>query len=71
MAAAADRKARFQELDLNRKQNDGLNDLEEDAKKENEHLLEKARILRMEQEDEVKKLNELILNAKVQLKKLG
>merc|ERR1719402_514301 len=64
MAAAADRKAKFQELDLSRKQTDGLNDLEEEAKKENEHLLEKARILRMEQEDKIKKLNELILNAK-------
>lgn len=64
MSAAADRKAKFQELDLDRQQNDGLNDLEEEAKKENEHLLEKARSLRMEQEDEIKRLNELMLNAK-------
>jgi hypothetical protein len=64
-AAAAERKARFQELDLSRKQTDGLNDLEEEAKKENEHLLERAKNLRMEQEDKIKKLNELILNAKV------
>merc|ERR1712142_802583 len=63
-AAAAERKARFQELDLNRQQADGLNDLEEEAKKENEHLLERAKNLRMEQEDKIKKLNELILNAK-------
>jgi hypothetical protein len=41
-----------------------LNDLELEAKKENEHLLEQANSLRMEQEDTVKKLNELILNAK-------
>ena len=66
MAAAAERKAKMQELDAERQAQVGLNDLEEETKKENEHLLENARRLRMEQEDEIKRLSELILSAKVQ-----
>jgi len=62
--AAADRKAHFKELDMERANQHQLNDLELEAKKENEHLLEQANSLRLEQEDTVKKLNELILNAK-------
>ena len=65
MAAAAERKAKMQELDAERQAQVGLNDLEEETKKENEHLLENARKLRMEQEDEIKRLSELILSAKV------
>lgn len=65
MAAAAKRKAKMQELDAERQAQVGLNDLEEETKKENEHLLENARKLRMEQEDEIKRLSELILSAKV------
>ena len=66
LAAAAERKAKMQELDAERQAQVGLNDLEEETKKENEHLLENARRLRMEQEDEIKRLSELILSAKVQ-----
>jgi hypothetical protein len=62
---AAERKKHFAELDEVRKGNEELNDLEEEAKKENEYLLEKARLAKIEQEDKVKKLNELILDAKV------
>ena len=65
MAAAAERKAKMQELDAERQALVGLNDLEEETKKENEHLLENARKLRMEQEDEIKRLSELMLSAKV------
>ena len=65
MAAAAERKAKMQELDAERQAQVGLNDLEEETKKENEHLLENARKLRMEQEDDIKRLSELILSAKV------
>ena len=65
LAAAAERKAKMQELDAERQAQVGLNDLEEETKKENEHLLENARKLRMEQEDEIKRLSELILSAKV------
>merc|ERR1711990_1030311 len=62
---AAERKKHFAELDEVRKGNEELNDLEEEAKKENEYLLEKARLAKIEQEDKVKQLNELILDAKV------
>ena len=65
MAAAADRKSHYQGIDMDRKENDELNDLEEEARKENEYLIEKAKQSRIEQEDEVKRLNELIINAKV------
>jgi len=41
-----------------------LNDLEREAKRLNEGILEKAKMQRLEQEDEIKHLNELMLNAK-------
>merc|ERR1712113_1147915 len=62
---AAERKKYFAQLDVLKKGNEGLNDLEEEAKKENEYLLEKARLAKIEQEDKVKRLNEPILDAKV------
>ena len=65
IASASDRKQKFAEFDAVRKASDGLNDLEQEAKVENEHLLIKATMQRLEQEDDIKKLNELILNAKV------
>lgn len=40
-------------------------DIDQLAKEEAEYLLKKANELRQEQEDEVKRLNELILNVKV------
>merc|ERR1712154_421266 len=64
-AEAAERKKYFGDLDAARKKTEGLNDLEEEAKKENEYLLEKARVAKIEQEDKIKQLNELILDAKV------
>jgi len=64
LAAATKRKERFQMMDLDRKQNATLNELELEAKELNEHLLEKAKAKRLEQEDEIKHLNELITNAK-------
>jgi len=64
LAAATQRKQRFQDMDLHRKENKELNELELEAKVLNEHLLEKAKAKRLEQEDEIKHLNELILNAK-------
>lgn len=65
LAAATQRKQRFQDMDLHRKENKPLNEMEHEAKVLNEHLLEKAKTKRLEQEDEIKHLNELILNAKV------
>ena len=64
-AEVIDRKHHFAVLDMDKKANEGLNDLEHEAKKENEYLLEKARIAKIEQEDRIKKLNELIVDAKV------
>ena len=45
-------------------ENAELNDLEREAKLLNEGILEKAKMQRLEQEDEIKHLNELMLNAK-------
>ncbi|XP_002738957.1 cilia- and flagella-associated protein 45-like [Saccoglossus kowalevskii] len=62
--AVAERKRFIQEMDRSRKKNEKLSDLDEEAKRQAEYLLEKAREQREEQEDEIKHLNELILNAK-------
>ena len=64
MEASQQRKAVFKQLDMERRKNEKLNDLEEEAKENAEHLLSKANQMRQEQEDEIKHLNELILNAK-------
>lgn len=49
------------QADLCRHKNQGLSDLEAEAKEQAQYLLERANTLRMEQEDEVKKLNEVCL----------
>ncbi|XP_052804822.1 cilia- and flagella-associated protein 45-like isoform X2 [Mya arenaria] len=64
MEESAARKNQMKALDLDRRNNEKLNDLEEEAKEMAEHLLSKATEMRQEQEDEIKHLNELILNAK-------
>ncbi|CAK8698512.1 unnamed protein product [Clavelina lepadiformis] len=64
MEAAQKRKEEMKQRELQRKQNEKLNDLEIEAKQKAEYLLENANAQRLEQEDEVKHLNELILNAK-------
>ncbi|CAG5123982.1 unnamed protein product, partial [Candidula unifasciata] len=64
MDDAQERKNRLKQLDITRHKNAKLNDLEEEAKERAEHLLAKANELRQEQEEEIKKLNEAILNAK-------
>lgn len=51
----------MKDQELLRKQNEKLNDLEEEAKEKAEYLLEKANAQRMEQEDEVKHLNEVCI----------
>ncbi|KAF6780363.1 hypothetical protein AHF37_00132 [Paragonimus kellicotti] len=52
--------------DLARHKNAKLTDLEEEARKQAEVLLQKALEQRQDQEDEIRELNELILNAKIQ-----
>jgi hypothetical protein len=56
------RKARFDALD--KAKAPALSDLEKEAKEKSEYLLEKAKKQLSEQENEIKYLNELILNAK-------
>ncbi|XP_038065130.1 cilia- and flagella-associated protein 45-like [Patiria miniata] len=57
-------KLQMQARDRARQKNEKLNDLEEEAKQKAEYLLQKAKEQQEEQEDEIKHLNELILNAK-------
>lgn len=49
----------MQQADLSRQKNQALNELEVEAKERAQYLLERADTLRMEQEDEIKKLNEV------------
>ncbi|TRY81858.1 hypothetical protein DNTS_011419, partial [Danionella cerebrum] len=60
MEAAEQRKAQMRQADMSRQKNKTLSDLEAEARDRAQYLLERANALRMEQEDEVKKLNEMI-----------
>lgn len=60
-----DRKKMIQKYDNERKKNEKLDEIDELAKEDAEYLLKKANEQRQEQEDEIKRLNELILNVKV------
>ncbi|XP_053315912.1 cilia- and flagella-associated protein 45 [Spea bombifrons] len=62
--AVNERKNFMKQKEMLRKKNQKLTELEEEAQKRAQYLLERANTLRMEQEDEVKTLNESILNAK-------
>ncbi|MCI4379029.1 hypothetical protein PGIGA_G00223090 [Pangasianodon gigas] len=63
MNAAEERKVLMQQADVSRQKNQALSDLEAEARERAQYLLERANALRMEQEDEIKKLNELIQGA--------
>ncbi|KAF7260115.1 hypothetical protein EG68_02344 [Paragonimus skrjabini miyazakii] len=65
-AASQARKEQMRQHDLARHKNAKLTDLEEEARKQAEVLLQKALEQRQDQEDEIRELNELILNAKIQ-----
>ncbi|TGZ70913.1 hypothetical protein CRM22_002923 [Opisthorchis felineus] len=65
-AASQARKEQMHQYDLARTKNEKLTDLEEEARKQAEVLLQKALEQRQDQEDEIRALNELILNAKIQ-----
>lgn len=56
---SSNRKNQMKALDLDRRQNEKLNDLESEAKENAEHLLTRANEMRQEQEDEIKHLNEV------------
>jgi len=60
------RKYEIKEKEMNRRVNAKLNELEQEAENKANYLLTKANEQRLEQEDEIKCLNELILNAKCQ-----
>ena len=47
------------QANVSRRKNQALNELEEEARDRAQYLLEKANAMRMEQEDEVKRLNEV------------
>ena len=53
-------KNKMKEFDMQRTKSEKLNDLEEEAKENQEHLLAKANEMRQEQEDEIKHLNEVV-----------
>ncbi|XP_054472448.1 cilia- and flagella-associated protein 45 [Anoplopoma fimbria] len=64
--AAEERKNQIYEADLSRKENPALTELELEARDRAQRLVERANALRMEEEDEIKKLNKLILAAQCQ-----
>ncbi|KAE8295494.1 Cilia- and flagella-associated protein 45 [Larimichthys crocea] len=64
--AAEERKRQILEADLSRKENQALTELEIEARDRAQHLVAKATALRMEQEEEIKRLNKLILDAQCQ-----
>ncbi|KPP77890.1 coiled-coil domain-containing protein 19, mitochondrial-like, partial [Scleropages formosus] len=63
MVAAEERKACIWQADLERKRNQGLSEIETEARQQGQYLLEKANVMRTEQEDEIRKLNKVILDA--------
>ncbi|XP_064407345.1 cilia- and flagella-associated protein 45-like [Halichondria panicea] len=58
------RKQEMQHLEMTRKKNEKPSDLDQENQEMGSELLAKAKYMMEEQDDEVKKLNELILNAK-------
>ncbi|KAK5868373.1 hypothetical protein PBY51_009398 [Eleginops maclovinus] len=64
--AAEDRKRQIFEADHSRQENQALTELELEARNRAQHLVERANYLRMEQEDEIRQLNQLILGAQCQ-----
>ncbi|XP_063002353.1 cilia- and flagella-associated protein 45 [Elgaria multicarinata webbii] len=64
IAAVNERKKSMKLKEILRKKNEKLNDLEQEAKERAQYLLERAANLRIEQEDEIKSLGEIMLEAK-------
>jgi len=63
-AEMKERKDRMKELDSQRKENKPLNDLEIESRTIQQELLKRSQAKRLEENDEIKHLNELILEAK-------
>ncbi|XP_038548951.1 cilia- and flagella-associated protein 45 [Micropterus salmoides] len=64
--AVEERKHQIYEADVSRKENQPLTELELESLEREQHLVEQANALRMEQEDEIKMLNQLILDVQCQ-----
>uniref|UniRef100_A0A672H6K0 Cilia- and flagella-associated protein 45 n=1 Tax=Salarias fasciatus TaxID=181472 RepID=A0A672H6K0_SALFA len=64
--ASEDRKNLICKVDESRRENPVLTELELEARDRAQRLVERANALRMEQEDEIKQLNQLILGAQCQ-----
>ena len=64
LEASTVRKKEMQELEKQRRKNEKPSDLEQEAHEQSSDLLAKARSQMEEQDDEIKKLQEAILNAK-------
>ncbi|XP_049900894.1 cilia- and flagella-associated protein 45-like [Epinephelus moara] len=64
--AAEERKCQIYEADMSRKDNQALTELEREAQDRAKSLVEKASVSKMEQEQEIKQLNTLILGAQCQ-----
>uniref|UniRef100_A0A8D2ZQ45 Cilia- and flagella-associated protein 45 n=1 Tax=Scophthalmus maximus TaxID=52904 RepID=A0A8D2ZQ45_SCOMX len=64
--AAEERKCQIFEADLSRKDKHALTELELEARDQAQQLVEQTNDLRMEQEEEIRKLNKLILGAHCQ-----
>eukprot|EP00912_Choanoflagellata_sp_UC4_P000755 UC4_evm1s473 len=62
--ASKSRKEQMKTMERERTKNKPMSDLDREAMAKSEYLLENAKMMMEEQEDEVKKLNELILQAK-------
>ncbi|XP_067837921.1 cilia- and flagella-associated protein 45-like, partial [Heptranchias perlo] len=61
---AGERKSFMRAKELQRRKNEKLSDVEEAARVKGLYLLEKANKMRLEQEDEVKQMNETITGAR-------
>ncbi|XP_029967344.1 cilia- and flagella-associated protein 45 [Salarias fasciatus] len=66
LKASEDRKNLICKVDESRRENPVLTELELEARDRAQRLVERANALRMEQEDEIKQLNQLILGAQCQ-----
>jgi glutamate synthase domain-containing protein 3 len=61
---ARDRRMKLQEFERKRTQHMQLSDIEKEAKEKANYLLSKAQMQLEEEEDDIKRMNELILYAK-------
>nr|CDS17709.1 coiled coil domain containing 19 [Echinococcus granulosus] len=66
MTELTNRKDEMKKLDMERRANEKLNELEEEARQKAQYLLSKAMEQRQDEEEEIKQLNAAITNAKIQ-----